>query len=398
METKEYRTRTLFRAVDNHPIDGPVWPIGLDIGYSSTKTFSGNSVSCFPSFAIQDNDSYAVSFGDASIDEGNLLIRYKSETGTTWTVGAVAQNRISVDDTTAGSLDIYDRKRYNDPMFLVLARTGIALGCQTNEYGGPAGKRIIIETGLPPKYMTTDKKLLTNVLKGRHKFSISLAGGPWVDFDFTITDDDIDIIDQPRGTLFSVVMDKNFNFLPNAKDFLKSKILIFDPGFGTLDTVPVIASVIDPDQCQTYDNLGMKQVLANTCKEIARRYNFEIPVPAVQQYLETGQVIQESEDGYSSNYVPFDDILAACSKDICDKAIEKVMGVYNIPKNYKYFVITGGTGAAWSSFIRGNKYFVHSNTVQIISGNNGDPNYGYLMSNARGYYIWAYAKCRKANS
>ena len=70
------------------------------------------------------------------------------------------------------------------------------------------------------------------------------------------------------------------------------------------------------------------------------------------------------------------------------------MEIYNPPMEFDYMAITGGTGAAWSSYIRNSEYFKDCDTVKIISGNQGDPTLPYIFSNVRGYYIYALSRFR----
>ena len=154
----------------------------------------------------------------------------------------------------------------------------------------------------------------------------------------------------------------------------------------------MIQGYVNRDNCQTFTEFGMKQILKQTADEIFDRYNFEISIPAIQQYLESGMVIKK--DGRKLSKVSFDDILENASKDVCNKAIEKIMEIYNPPLEFDNMIITGGTGAAWSSYIRNSEYFKECDTVKIVSGNQGDQSLPYIFSNARGYYILAFSQYR----
>lgn len=387
MDTKEYRTRTLFKAVDNHPLKNGYWPIGLDVGYSSVKVFGPNSANCFPSYAEINQTDVSVGLSGNTEDRNIMFV---GDDGTVWSVGAVAQNAMSVSDTTNGSLSVYGRTRYYDPMFYVLAMVGIASGMRKNPYGDPTGKKIVVQTGLPPKYILSDTDMLVDALKGHHHFKVSFFGGPYEEFDFTLEKEDIFVTDQPMGTLFSIAMDKNMCMLPEARRYFTSRLLILDPGFGTFDTFPVIKQSINRDNCQTFDNLGMKQVLKETSAEIFKQFHFEIPVPAMQRFLESGEVIKR--EGFHTSKVGFAHILEEKSQAVCNRAIQKIIEIYNPAIEFDYVVITGGTGAAWSQYIRDHEYFRYSDTVKLISGNQGDASYPYLFSNVRGYYIYLYGR------
>lgn len=133
-----YRTKTTFREMDNKALSAKYWPIGLDIGYSGVKTFSGNQASCFPSYAVQNAAETRINIGSGGEDERS--IRYYDDENGEWEVGALAQNMISTSDTSAGSLAIYGRSRYYSPMFKVIMRVGLAAGLRKNRFCCPVSK------------------------------------------------------------------------------------------------------------------------------------------------------------------------------------------------------------------------------------------------------------------
>ena len=342
------------------------------------------------SYAIEDQSTTVLSIGE---EKDMKTIQYIDENGIKWNVGASAQNSISPSDTTAGSMAVYGRNRYFSPMFKVLARVGIAAGLLPNEYGDSTGKQIKLQTGLPPKYLKADKNILIEALSGHHNFSVKFGSMPWQKFDFDLDDTgeikDIQIMAQPMGTLFSLSTGKDMQLLPEAKHYFNSRVLIEDVGFNTFDTFPIIRALINENDSQTFDNLGMKQILKETADDIFNQFSFEVSVPAMQQYLETGEVVQKEGRKYSK--VGFSDILEKNSKKVCDKATEKILEIYNPQIDYDYLVITGGTGAAWSNYIRNSEYFKDCDTVKIVPGNQGDPDLPYFLSNARGYFIYLYS-------
>lgn len=385
--TQDYKTRTIFTGRQN-AIAKEYWPIGLDIGYSAVKVISPNMIACFPSYAIkEDPEELHIRLGEDSGYADYRNIRYKDENGVVWSVGEDAQDSISVSDTSAASNSIYTRNRYETPMFRVLICVGLAAALRKNAYGLPDGKKIAVTTGLPPKYMLLDQDVLKNAMKGRHKFQVMFVPGRWESFDFTLDERDIRVIDQPEGTLFSIATNAKLRRMPDAAKYMSSKMLIVDPGFGTLDCFPVIKGSVSRENCQTYPDFGMRQILQNTSNEIIRQHHFEIPVPAMQQYLEKGTVL--SCTSRIRKKVPFADILNKCSTDVCSAAMTKIKNDYNLLLGeYDYLVITGGTGAAWMDQILNDADFKDSDIITILRGDQGDMTLPMLFSNVRGYFIY----------
>lgn len=383
MDTKEYRTRTFFRenpTITAHP---DKWVIGLDIGYSGVKGYGQNAIECFPSFAVESTDSPQVNLGvDSNMASS---IQYKDEDGI-WDVGAGAQDSISASDTNAGSLATFGRHRYFNPMFKVLLRTGIAGCLRKNQYGDPKGKKIVLQTGLPPRY-DYDKEDMMEVMRGHHHFCVKYGLGDWEEFDFYLDEENINpIIAQPLGTIMSIATTKDWKMSPDVVKYMSSRVLVMDAGFGTLDFFPMIKGRCPKELCETDHTLGMKRVLQDTANEIAEKYHFEVSVPAMQQYLETGYV--PAKVGRTYQNVPFGEILERHSKNICNKAMDKLLSTYQLYE-YPYLVVTGGTCAAWSNYIRDHEAIKCGNTTKIIAGNQGDMSLPYIMSNVRGYFTYA---------
>lgn len=387
MDTREYKTRTMFKEIQNPVFAPDKWCIGLDIGYSGVKSYGQNSYSCFPAFAVENSGSTRLDLGYSPDD--HLALQYKDEDGVIWNVGQTAQDSISASDTSVGSLSNYGRHRYYSPMFKVLFRTGLAQCLRKNQYGDPEGKRLLIQTGLPPKYLKSDQYDFTSIMLGRHHFWVKFGMNDWQEFDFELTEKNLmPIIAQPMGTMISIATARDFKQLPDAANYFNpnTKVLIMDGGFGTLDFFPMIGGQITMAECETDENLGMKRVLNDTANEILDKYHFEVSVPAMQQYLETGNIPARVGRAYKNT--PFNDILEKHSREVCYKAIEKLLTTYSI-NEYRYLVLTGGTCAAWGNFIRDYEVFKESDTIKVIPGNQGDPSLPYLFANVRGYYIYA---------
>lgn len=383
--TMNYKTKTMNIARDNVHVDN-IWGLGLDIGYSSVKGMSPNNVFRFPSYARKTKQM--LSMAEPDITD----IYYKDlSTGEVWVVGEKAQAMITLEETSDSSQALYGRNRYYDPMFLVTARVGMGFGLLSNEFGSPSGKPFVLQTGLPPKYMKTDKALLQDVLEGHHEFELKIGTGSWQKFVFDLPKDNIIIIPQPMGGLMSICMDKDGNLIPEAKKYLNSAMLIFDPGFGTFDVFNIRGGEIS--NYETFDNLGMKRVFQETSDAIFKKYGTEIPVHAFQKFLESGTVPVIDRKTNSKSNQDFAEILYECSEKVCREAIQKINSLYNNLYEHEYLVITGGTGAAWDGIIR-NYYTQKNPDLEIISGNKND-NLSCVFSNVRGYYMYLYNNLKK---
>ena len=283
---------------------------------------------------------------------------------------------------------MYGRNRFTDPMFKVIAETGLGFACMRNAYGVSDGKTIYIETGLPPRYISKgsqDREALIDALSGRHHFALRIGQKPAVTFDLMVERGNVHVMAQPMGTLFSVAVGNDHALVPDASNYFNKNVLLFDGGMGTLDLYPIKSHVIQ--KSETYDNLGMRRVLEETAAVIRERYRKDIPVPAMQKYLERGSFRWFDARTIATRDEPLAEILFECSKKVCLEALAKLMQVYRLYE-YDYLIVTGGTGEAWFDII--NEYFKNMETLTIVRGSQNDDLPG-VFANVRGYYMFRYS-------
>lgn len=384
IDTRKFKTKTMIVQRNNGDA-GDVWPVALDIGYSAVKIFSPNIVAMFPSFAKREDGDIMSSVIGSLPDS---VITYRGENGECWAVGEDAQERIDVKDTNDTEAALYSRERYMSPMFRVILETGIGMAMFRSKYGSPDGKKIVIQTGLPPKYIKSDAELMRDAVAGHHAFSLRVGSREEVKFDFTIDRQDVYIMPQPMGTLYSVTIGQDRKPLPSAASLLKKNIVVFDPGFGTLDIFPIRQQRIG--RSETFDNLGMKRVIQETAKQVNEKYHQDISVPAMQKYLGKGtvRIVSRQNGRMMTKDIEFGDLLSDANERVCMEAVQKLEQVLPL-EEFDCLIITGGTSAAWNKMIR--EYFAGMSTLQIIEGNVNDT-LPFAFANVRGYYMYRYGQ------
>lgn len=389
MPTQNFRTKTMF--IERANVRGSdAWQVAVDVGYSGVKLFSPNIIACFPAFAAP---AKGVFVGGSAKSMDDTILYRESETDPVWFVGRAAQDAISKEDPDTSSMSIYGRQRYGSDMFRVLVNTALGLACRKNQYGDPDGLPIVLRTGLPNAYIKTDSLYLKEAFEGVHSFDLKIGNGDWQHFDVVLAKGNVSVMPQPMGTLLSVVTSDDGTMRSEADLYYSSPTLICDPGFGTFDCFSLRGGAMTT--METFDTLGMKQVLADTSKEIFDKYHTDIPVPAMQRYLETGYISMYDRRNRTSVMMPFDDILEECSRKTAMKAIDKLDEIYNLD-DYKYLILTGGTGEAWYPYFKdaykgmsgltlvpGNQ-----NTMGVLTNEKGYPApLPFIFSNVRGYYM-----------
>lgn len=382
MQTQEFRTKSVFNEVKN-PEPKSVWPVAIDVGYSSVKGYSPNSTFIFPSYAR--NLGKNPELLSKELGEETLIYR-DGDSGEQWLVGADAQRGIDNMDTNDSQLELYGRDRYYSPMFKVLMRTAIALGMLSNEKGSYNGdKPLYIQTGLPPAYLDDDSETFKDTIEGRHVFAVKTAKTQrFIPIDITVARKNISIMSQPQGTLVGLSCYDDARSIVDSSKFVRSSVLMFDGGFGTLDVFDIKGGQIASKQ--TFTDLGMREVLQCLSDKIKHKYSITIMPSALQNTLESGTVKIKKRKGneISSRTEDISALLEEASNEVCDRAIERILNSYAV-ENYRYFIVTGGTGSAWFEKIR--KHFAEVDGLEVIKGNAYSPETDMVFCNVRGYYV-----------
>lgn len=379
-----FKTKTIIKPKVNPSVDGK-FLVGIDVGYSGCKIFSQNKVALFPCYARQ-IDGELIS---ASYEENDIWYQ-DAKTKQIWAVGETAIGMMSSRETNDNSVAMYSRSRYEDPMFMVILRTGLAIGMMKNMYGNYVDKELFVETGLPAAY-ATDEYALKDAFCQEHEFAVKVGNNPWQKFKFELDEDHVFVTSQPKGTLYSSIINENGDFIENGSKILKSRALIFDAGFNTLDLVRNMNGVIDSN-CVSYDDLGMKEVFIETASVVEKKYREHIEIPYMQYILKTG--ILQGYDRKTRSTVEIDiaGILDEKNRDVCYRAINKIRGMYNDLLDMDYLVVTGGTGEAWWHMIKDE--FKGLKSLTVLSGNENS-DLPFTFSNVRGYYFYLYRTVKK---
>lgn len=380
----DFKTKTILKSKVSPSVDGK-FLVGIDVGYSGCKIFSQNKVALFPCYARKiDGELISASYEDTDIWYQD------AKTKEIWAVGETAIGMMSSRETNDNSVSMYSRSRYDDPMFMVLLRTGLAIGMMKNTYGGYADKELFVETGLPAAYMM-DEYALKDVFCQEHEFAIKVGKASWQKFNFTLDEDHVFVTSQPKGTLYSSIINEDGEFIENSNKILKSRALIFDAGFNTLDLVRNMNGVID-NNCISYDNLGMKEVFIETISAVERKYHEHVEIPYMQYVLRTGVLQGYDRKSNSTIEIDITGILDEKNREVCCRAIQKIRGMYNDLLDMDYLVVTGGTGEAWWYIIKDE--FKGLKTLTVLSGNENSE-LPFTFSNVRGYYFYLYRTIKK---
>ena len=129
------------------------------------------------------------------------------------------------------------------------------------------GSTLKIQTGLPDQYIRTERETLREQFTGLHNFEIKLGANPWMKVSINIENDDVKVMTQPFGGLWSVAANR-YGELINT-DLLMQNVLIFDGGFYTSDTYYNFRGV-RKGRTTTWVNISMHEIYRRTLKLLAK--------------------------------------------------------------------------------------------------------------------------------
>lgn len=373
MDSRNYSTKNeiVTRSKTRPHIDG-LHIIGLDMGYSGPKCYHENGNFVFPNYCKKITGEL---FGDLNRTD---MVYQNLDTKERYAVGMMALKSLNDEDVVSEDA-LYGRNHYLHPDFKVVFETSLGIALWSTETDG---SDVFLQTGLPPAYMIKDEPYLRSVMEGAHNFRLTI-GKETKEFRIILTKSHIDVMSQPMGTLSSLLFDDNAKPTPHAIQLMKSNLLVFDGGFGTLDTFFIRANQLESKN--TNPNLGMKRILTETRDLIAQDLNISVSIPAMQKVLKDGVVKVNDLMTFETKEYPIEDYLAQANKKVCLEALESIKDyIFNI----KYLIMTGGTSEAWIDEF---KKRLATTNVEIIAGNTGS-NLPTVYANARGYY---YSRLKK---
>jgi plasmid segregation protein ParM len=370
MDTSTFYTRTERRTAD-HPGVNDWRIIGMDYGYSSVKGCHKGGFCCFPSYCKEMKTDV---FGQL---KGSDIIYTDLDTGKRYQVGALAAESLTAGETVSENA-FFGRNHYLSPEFLVLVRTGLAFALWN--YSKTDGSDLFIQSGLPPAYLSADTPYLVDVIGREHHFQIE--NGPETrTFHFKIPQAQIDVMNQPMGTLYSMGINEKGKITSCLTKLLQSDFLILDGGFGTLDLFLIRSRTVATRE--TSPELGMRRILEEARNRIKKEVGVEVSIPGMQNCLKTGKVKYIDRTSIKAREVAIDRYVEEANTLVCEEAFETIKDhIFDID----YLIMTGGTGILWYPAFQERLSGVES--LQVLPGNanmNGMP---CIYANARGYYMY----------
>jgi len=338
------------------------------MGYSGPKCFHEKGNFVFPNYCKKIEHEI---FGELNKSD---MVYENLTTGTKYFVGEKAIKSLN-EDSVVSENTLYERNHYLHEDFKVTFETTLGVAFWDTKTDG---NDVFLQTGLPPAYLTRDEPYIRKAMEGNHRFALTIGNERKV-FDITLRPEQIDVMSQPMGTYYSVVIDDDGKITPNIKAYSGSKLMVFDGGFGTLDKFFIENNSLT--SAETDANLGMKRVFEETRKLIQNELGVTVSIPAMQNVLKTGKVRVTDLITWDVADHEIGEYLEKANELVREEAL---MSIRTIVPNLRYLIMTGGTGAAWYDYFKAK---LRIPGLEVLTGN-ANSTLPTIYANARGYYMY----------
>lgn len=343
-ELKEYVSKTEFKF---HDLKIPSVcksneePVAIDVGYGGVKVFSMHGMHSFPSILFRVKR-------DSTFLDNETDIKYIDENGNLWYIGDRARDSLEPGSRQIDSDEFYSEKRLETDEFLILMRISIYLGlCNSDFQFNLNNKRIRLCTGLPEEDVERDSSKLRKIISGHHYFKISIGGREFVKVNFDIEEDDIEILSQPQGTIYSMAFDIYGN-IPREDLIIDKNVLVLDGGMYTFDTY--LSNRADQGISKTWEDFAMHEVhlhVRDIIKEKTGRYINEFDIEKYMMDDRNPSTIRY--DGNQRYY--FGDAYLNTVKEMATALVKKLKRTYDNFNDVDTVIVTGGTGKAYYPYL-----------------------------------------------
>jgi len=369
-----------------------IFPIGLDVGYSSTKVYSMYGYHKFPSLVKSLRDWEVKNY----IFKKDTFIMYRDEDTTKkhWLVGDLVAETGSDKATTDEDM-VLSTNRVGSFENLVLNRVGIALGLLTPELTIKKNPEINIAIGLPEKFMDFEQPY-TDQLKGYHKFEIQIGTSDWIPVAFTIEEDRIDVLSQPYGTLLSVAANRQGRITDQTL-LEASTALVYDAGYGTVDPFVIKNGSISDEDSTTWMDMAMKEIhlkLLYIGKEITgrtlsfRQINHLLSLPEDKRYVQH----------HLGKKWYFDSDLKNCINEVANDNIRELKQKYREFNDIDVIIMTGGTSKVFYPYFSTLIPNIKIKIAEVNDAKKPEDNFDCVFANTVGFFNYVVMKLRIASN
>lgn len=324
--------------------------VAIDPGFDSIKVIANGQHFKFPFNAVQTDERKMSDYGSRS---GFIL--YKDQSGATWRVGQYARGLIydnkTQDDEGSELSNFYTEERFVSSEFTVGIRSAIAMAIdKTGLYDDQADLEISMIVALPHAIRTKYASTIIGLVAGEHNYLMTFDKGEERPYRYTILEQRVFTVSQTIAAILGETSD-DFGNVNEEKFFYLSNgpTLVVDGGYYTVGLVPVSrGGNVDDEKAESDTLHAMKNVNVATAKVIQDKR------PDIKHYMI--EYLMEQNDGIirylnqkegKAETINIEEIRQQKMHETCADFIDHLNKKYNNLLDFRYVLITGGTGACY---------------------------------------------------
>jgi len=324
--------------------------LAIDPGFDNVKVIANGRYFKFPFNAVETDERQMNDYG-----RKNGFILYKDVSGTTWRVGQYARGLIfdnkEQQEQAEKMRGFYTEERFISSEFTVGLRAALAMAIEkTGLYSSQENLDVRIIVALPHSCRTRFASTIVGVVAGEHSYFMRFDDGPEKPYHFTIQESGIYTISQTIAAILGETSDDDGNINEEKFFYLSNgPTLVIDGGYYTVGLVPVSrGGSVDDSKAESDTNHAMKMVNVAVEKEISKERP-DIKHYSIEYLLSQNDgLIRYLQDG-KAKAIDLAAIRAEKIQLVCDNFIEYLNKKYNSLLDFRYALITGGTGACFYS-------------------------------------------------
>lgn len=333
--------------------------LAIDPGFDSLKVVANGKTFKIPFNVIETDER---KMDEYAIRDDFLL--YKDHRGTTFRVGQYARELIFSRKETADKAmaDFYTEDRFVSERFSVGMHVAIAKAIEINGMYGCQDLSIYVIIALPHSCRDKFASTVSGKLAGQHEFTLRMGKGIEKMYSFYIQSDNIETVSQTIAAILGETSDEYGHTNKEKAYYLtQGPTLVLDGGYYTMGMVAVSrGGSVDSDKSGSDIDHAMKNVNMIVADHIA-----DIR-PDVKHYVIEYLLGQDDGElrGMRDGKVETLDLkeikqeaIAVVTKSFIECLNEK----YNNLLDFRYVLVTGGTGASFYDGLK--EYYVGAGII-----------------------------------
>jgi len=313
--------------------------IAVDPGFDSMKVVANGAAFKFP-FNVVLTDERKMT--DYRLRGDFMLLR--KQDGSTYRVGQYARELLYDNKERIDSF--YTEKRFISDEFQVGLNAAIALAIEKNGlYQEQPNLDIHLMVALPHACRATYAPTITGAAAGVHSFQLRCGRDELKDYQFSIPEANIHTVSQTIAAILGETSDDSGNINEEKFHYLSNgPTLVLDGGYYTMGMV-VVSRGGTVDEAKTESDT--LHAMANVNQAVADALHDKRPDInhySIEYLLgKDAGTIRYMENGKAST-IHIGELRKEKMQEVCSSLIQYLNEKYNFLLDFKYVLVTGGTG------------------------------------------------------